>query len=137
MIVAGGAFALGALVGWLLSQNRAHGQEFHNIAVALARLEQLLLQLKQKEIAIMAGMDDVLTELADNTSVVESVGIGVDAAVAELDRLEQLVLAGGADPAKIQQAVDSIRASKAKLVEKRDALGAAVAAGTPAAPPTT
>lgn len=105
----------------------------HKLDEILRRLDNLtvlLVRVSLKETRIMASIDDVIAELSETTSVVESVGIGVDAAIVELARLEDLIVAGGTDPAKMQAAIDAIRASKATLVAKRDALATAVAAGT-------
>lgn len=87
----------------------------------------LLTRINEMEDTIMAGIDDVLAKLTAEKTVVDSVAVGVDAAVARLAELRALVAAGAQDPAKIQQALDAIDADTALLTTKKDELGVAVA----------
>lgn len=66
-------------------------------------------------------LDDILQDVADEKTVVESVSTMVDGLSAQL----KAALAAN-DPAKIQQVIDAIDANKAKLA-------AALVANTPAA----
>ena len=77
---------------------------------------------RQGEDKIMATIDDVVSAVAAEKTV-------VDSAVALLNQLTamlQAAIASG-DPAKIQPAIDAINANKAELAD-------AVTANTPAAP---
>lgn len=96
----------------------------------IQRVGDLADRITEKEGRIMAGIDDILVKLEAETTVVASVAVGVDAAIAKLKELRDLVAAGANDPAKVQQALDSIDASTAQLVSKRDELGVAVETNT-------
>lgn len=90
----------------------------------LDRAIGMLNQLLQQGINIMATIDDITAAVAAETSIVQS------AALLLASLHDQLTAAlATADPAKIQAVVDQIGVNSA-------ALAAAVAANTPAAPPT-
>lgn len=88
----------------------------------LDRAIEMLNQLLQQGISIMATIDDITAAVAAETSIVQS------AALLLASLHDQLTAAlATADPAKIQAVVDQIGVNSA-------ALAAAVAANTPAAP---
>lgn len=88
----------------------------------LDRAIEMLNQLLQQGINIMATIDDITAAVAAETSIVQS------AALLLASLHDQLTAAlATADPAKIQAVVDQIGVNSA-------ALAAAVAANTPAAP---
>lgn len=68
-------------------------------------------------------LDDLTAEVTQDTDVISS-------AITLLQGLEAQLAAAGTDPAKLS-------ALKVSLSTSREALAAAVAAGTPAAPPPT
>ena len=82
------------------------------------KIEALLQVLITKENKIMASIDDVLAQVSELPSINDS----LDQVFA---KLQELIVAGGADPAKLQQALDMIVAQKERTK-------AAIVANTPA-----
>jgi uncharacterized alpha-E superfamily protein len=82
----------------------------------------LLASILNKENQIMSALDDLTTQVAQNTSVEESAVTLINGLAAELQ-------AAGTDPTKLAALQTSLAASAKDLA-------AAVAANTPAAPPT-
>lgn len=88
------------------------------LGVVLAAAERILRTERQ----IMATLDDVLTEVAEESTVDDSI-------VALLENIKAQLDAAGGNQAKIDQIFAGLQANKAKLA-------AALLAGTPSAPPT-
>jgi len=113
-----------------------HGKTQRLLEVLITRLDTLIDLTKQllcaaqaekaRDIAMALTIDDIVTKISNEATVVDSISTGVDAAVAKLAELRALVAAGGADPAKIQAALDAIDAASAQLQSKSDAIAAAV-----------
>lgn len=85
------------------------------------RIEAAVAQLQTGENKIMAAIDDLTTQVAANTTVEGS-------AITLINGLAAQLRAAGTDPAKLA-------ALQASLKTSGDALAAAVAANTVAAPP--
>jgi peptidoglycan hydrolase CwlO-like protein len=90
------------------------------------KLDQVLAAvngLQAQGVTVMKELDDLTTQVAQNTSVEES-------AVQTLNGLAQQIADLKNDPAKLQALSDSLKASATDLA-------AAIAANTPAAPPSS
>lgn len=116
----------------------------------LGRLKGIDAQLKsiiqtqggilQKEESIMASLDDLTTEVANESTIVDSMDAavsGIVTAIADVRAQLQAAINSG-DPAKVQAAVDQIKALEAKITSQKDALVAAAVTppdvGTPPTP---
>jgi len=75
------------------------------------------------EMRIMAVLDEVVTEVSEITTV-------VDSAIALIKGLHDALVAAGTDPVKLAEIRDNLNRKGNELAE-------AVAANTPAEPPTT
>jgi len=91
-----------------------------SILILVSRVESVLAVLTMKQEQIMADLTALTAEVARNTSVDES-------AIALLTGLAAQIEALKTDPVALQALADTMRGSS-------DALAAAVAANTPAAP---
>lgn len=89
----------------------------------LTTIAQDIAHILQKEESIMATLDDIAADVADEATVVGS----VEQLLTNLSQLLKDALAAGADPVKVQAIKDAIDQNKARLA-------AAVAANTPGAP---
>ena len=87
------------------------------------KLDLVLVRIVEEENRIMATLDDLLSDVADESTVVAS----VETLLTNLSQQLAAAIAAN-DPAKIQAVKDAIDANKARL-------SAAVVANTPAATP--
>jgi ABC-type long-subunit fatty acid transport system fused permease/ATPase subunit len=85
----------------------------------LDRVNEKLNVLTKLEAIEMAAIDDILTEVAELPTINDS----LDALFAQL---QELIKAGGTDPAKLQQALELLTTQKARTK-------AAIVANTPVA----
>lgn len=119
-----------------------HIPELASAISLLTETRDLLRVIAQKETKIMASVQDVQaknTELAASisgiTDVVNSAKVLIEGNSATLASLRQQLadaIANGADPAAFQAVVDAMAAEKSGLDSAKDALAAAVVAGTSA-----
>jgi hypothetical protein len=91
------------------------------IEASQARIELKLAAVLAEEQSIMAAIDDLEAEVAQDTTVEQS-------AITLIDGIAAQIAAAGTDPTRLA-------AVQATLANNRTALAAAVAANTPAAPP--
>lgn len=95
---------------------------------SLARIEKkidlLLSQDKKLGEKIMASLDDLVVEVADQTSVITSAGVLLDGLTAQVQALRDDLAAAGMDTAKVDAVLASLQANKTALAE-------AVARNTP------
>jgi hypothetical protein len=89
----------------------------HDPAIA-RKLDDILAALESMESNIMAKLDDIIADVADESTVDDSI-------ITLLNNIAQQLKDAGQDPAKLQALQDAIDANKAKIA-------AAVAANTPA-----
>jgi predicted metal-dependent enzyme (double-stranded beta helix superfamily) len=88
------------------------------------KFDRLNTKLSMLETLLMARIDDVITAVAEETSVIASVGVLLDKLTADIaDLREDLVEAEG-DTAKVDELLDAVEANK-------DLLRAAVIRNTP------
>jgi predicted metal-dependent enzyme (double-stranded beta helix superfamily) len=89
------------------------------------KFDRLNTKLSMLETLLMARIDDVIAAVAEETSVIASVGVLLDKLTADIaDLREDLVEAEG-DTAKVDELLDAVEANK-------DLLRAAVIRNTPA-----
>lgn len=88
----------------------------------LAKLDEILAQLKKGEATMSKEMDDLEAEVTDVKTVQQS-------AITLINGLAAQITAAGTDPVRLKAVTDSLKSNAADLA-------AAVAANTPAAPPT-
>ncbi len=134
LIFAGVAFGLGVSLRILVI-----------VSDIASRCQRLLIDLDvlrdehrrqlEKENTIMATLDDLVTDVAAETTLAGSIKTLVQGVAAKLTDLSaQLAAAIAAnDPAKIQQVHDALTAANASLQASADALTAAVPANVPGA----
>lgn len=91
-------------------------------------IAEQLARLDRKETVLMDNMDTVLDKMRAEKTVVDSMAVGVKAAVAKLGELRALI----EDPAKIQEALALVDTMSATLDGSVTELGTAVATGTAA-----
>ena len=97
--------------------------EFQNWVVKkLNRIEQLLLSIQRTEGYELMWLDDLKSEVANNTTVSQGAVVAINSLA---DKLQEVINAG-ADPVELQAIVDTIRANDA-------AVASAITARTPAA----
>lgn len=91
------------------------------IFALLVKIFRTLVRLENKEDSIMANLDDLIAQVQKNEDAEASAVIVIQKLAAEMQ-------ASAGDPNKLSALVASMQTSAA-------ALGAAIVAGTPAAPP--
>ena len=96
--------------------------DFQNWVVKkLNRIEQLLLSIQRAEGYELMWLDDLKSEVANNTTVSQGAVVAINSLA---DKLQEVVNAG-TDPAEVQAIIDTIRINDA-------AVAAAITARTPA-----
>jgi len=88
---------------------------------ALRSIDARLANLETQGLKTMSALDDLTTQVAANTSAEQS-------AITLINGLAAQIAANATDPAKIAALASQLKTSA-------DALGAAIVANTPAAPP--
>lgn len=81
------------------------------------KLDSLLKQTTKTGEKMMAKMDDLITEVAEETSVITSAGVLLDGLTAQIQALRDDLAQAGIDTAKIDEVLAQMQANKAALAE--------------------